>query len=329
MKEKRLLEALGQVDNVYIEEAANPDSRRLHWAKWGVLAACIVDVTIFGIGILQSIPHTDVATLENEVQIVFAKSNAVGGTMSLDMDVDTRQLSEREAQLLFTDLPVTGNVIYKSSGEDTGSPQELVGFEGQIGNIKINVSTSDIQLLDTVIVGTESTTEIDGVGIVAGYFETEPNSNGKRYTIYYATFEIGGSKIYLENAGPADESEATKNQLAEVIQKLIHNGGLDLAQFLDGNSTGYAQAADIAPMVCVGRALYQIAANQPDIAGKESEFIYLGEIQSQVSSSQKPTEDFQANDEIIGSKVYRYGENVAVEIDGRYWVYELLYEYQK
>lgn len=274
-------------------------------------------------------PRTDVAILEDGSQIVFVKSDMVGGAMSLDMDVDTRQLSEREAQLLFTDLSVTGNVIYKSSGEDAGSPQELVGFEGQIGNIKMVVSTSDIQLLDTVIIGTESTTEINGVDIAAGYFETEPNSKGKRYTIYYATFEIGGSKIYLENAGPADESEAAKNQLAEVIQKLIDNGGLDLAQLLNGSSAGYAQSADIAPMVCVDRALYQIAANQPDIIEKESELVYLGEIQSQVSSSQKPTEDFQANDEIIGSKVYRYGEDVAVEIDGRYWVYELFYEYQK
>lgn len=70
-------------------------------------------------------------------------------------------------------------------------------------------------------------------------------------------------------------------------------------------------------------------SKQPNIVGKESELVYLGEIQSQVSSSQKPTEDFQADDEIIGSKVYRYGENVVVEIDGRYWVYELLYEYQE
>jgi len=45
-----------------------------------------------------------------------------------------------------------------------------------------------------------------------------------------------------------DISEATKNQLAEVIQKLIENGELDLTSFgdsevgtgVDGNPDGYA-----------------------------------------------------------------------------------------
>ena len=96
----------------------------------------------------------------------------------------------------------------------------------------------------------------------------------------------------------------------------------------DGDPSGYGQSKDLAPMVCVNHALYQIAGNQPDMDGKEDEFIYLGEIISKVDSSQKPTEDFQANDEIIGAKVYLYdGENVVVEINGQYWLYELLYEY--
>ena len=97
---------------------------------------------------------------------------------------------------------------------------------------------------------------------------------------------------------------------------------------LDGDPSGYGQSKDLAPMVCVNHALYQIAGNQPDMDDKEDEFIYLGEIISKVDSSQKPTEDFQANDEIIGAKVYLYdGENVVVEINGQYWLYELLYEY--
>ena len=107
-----------------------------------------------------------------------------------------------------------------------------------------------------------------------------------------------------------------------------NNKQLD-AGTLDGDPAGYEQTADIAPMICINRALYQIVGNQPDLLGKEDEFSYLGEISSKVSSSQKPTEDFQANDDIIGSKVYQYDECIVVEINGQYWLYELLYEYQK
>ena len=75
-----------------------------------------------------------------------------------------------------------------------GGSQELIGFEGQVGNVKVIISTSDVQLLDTVIVGTEKVSEINGITIVAGYFVTDPNSRGEQNAIYYATFEIGRSE---------------------------------------------------------------------------------------------------------------------------------------
>ena len=46
-----------------------------------------------------------------------------------------------------------------------------------------------------------------------------------------------------------------------------------------------------------------------------------------MDSSQKPRVDFQANDDIIGAKVYKFDENIVVDIDGKYWLYELVYNY--
>lgn len=80
--------------------------------------------------------------------------------------------------------------------------------------------------------------------------------------------------------------------------------------------------ADIAPMVYVNDTLYRITGNQPDITGKDSRLVYLGTISSNVSSSQYPQENFQANDDIVGSAVYQFGEDIAVEINGQYWLYE-------
>lgn len=104
------------------------------------------------------------------------------------------------------------------------------------------------------------------------------------------------------------------------------DGGIENS-FLDGNPNKYNQTADIVPMVCVNHTLYQIVGDQPDMTSREEEFTYLGKIISKVDESQKPTEDFQANDSIIGSKVFQYGEYIVVEIDGQYWLYEMLYEY--
>jgi hypothetical protein len=80
-------------------------------------------------------------------------------------------------------------------------------------------------------------------------------------------------------------------------------------------------SGDLSPMIYVNDTLYRIQGNQPDITGKESELIYLGTIQSEVSSSQYPQENFQANDGIVGSAVYQFGEDIVVEIDGEYWSY--------
>lgn len=224
------------------------------WAKWGAIAACFVAVTVLGVGLFQSGlfgSHTDIATLNNGEKIVFVKSDNVGGSLALDVDVTTKPLTEDETLALFSDLPVTANAIFLNSDIDAVGSQELIGFEGQVGNVKVIISTSDVQLLDTVIVGTEKVSEINGITIVAGYFVTDPNSRGEQNAIYYATFEIGDCKVYLENGGMKDDSETIKNQLAEVIQKLTENGNLDLTSFsdetgmkLDGNPDGYDPLPD-------------------------------------------------------------------------------------
>lgn len=80
-------------------------------------------------------------------------------------------------------------------------------------------------------------------------------------------------------------------------------------------------SGDLSPMIYVNNTLYRITGSQPDLTGKESQFVYLGIISSKVRSSQYPQENFQANDDIVGSAVYQFGEDIVVEIDGQYWSY--------
>ena len=238
MNAKMFSDAMSELDSKYVDEALNykKKSQKPVWVKWSAMAACFVAVTALGVGLFQSGlfgSHTDIATLNNGEKIVFMKSDHVGGSLALDVDVTTKPLTEDEAFALFSDLPVTASAIFLSSDMDASGSQELIGFEGHAGNVKIILSTSDVQLLDTVIVGMEKVSEINGITIAAGYFVTDPNSRGEQNAIYYASFEIGDCEVYLENGGMKDDSETIKNQLAEVIQRLTENGSLDIPSFSD------------------------------------------------------------------------------------------------
>ena len=81
-------------------------------------------------------------------------------------------------------------------------------------------------------------------------------------------------------------------------------------------------AGDLVPMVYIDTTLYQLVDNQPNLTDSENEFVYLGIFESRVDSSKEPEENFQANDDIIGAKVYKYRNDVVVEIDNSYWLYE-------
>lgn len=89
-----------------------------------------------------------------------------------------------------------------------------------------------------------------------------------------------------------------------------------------GNNT-----QDIAPMVCINDTLYKQSTKQIAYAELNEDFVYLGEIESEVSSDNSitdgiPKKNFQANHAIVGSKVYQFGDDIVIEIKGEYWLYE-------
>ncbi len=227
MREKRILRALGQVDSQYIKEAEpmNKTNKKANWQKWGSIAACFALVAVIGIGIFQSRlfgTKTDIATLENGEKITFVKNDIHASSM--DLDVTTRALSDEEIKMLFADLPITANAYF-----DTGN-HKIIGFEGEIGDVKLVVSASGTKLLDAVIEGSEYTSTVGDTSVAAGYFVTNANSQGMKTVIYYASFDIGENSVYVEYSGAENESDAVKNELADTILKLIENGEFDLSQ---------------------------------------------------------------------------------------------------
>ncbi len=232
MKKEELFELLGDIDETYVKRERSP-MKKGGWMQGVSIAAGFVLVVILGLGLLQGKllgNHVDVATLDNGDQIIFVESDTGSNQLSLDMDVTFRKLTEEETHTLFTDLPVTAMAIF-SDDETAGNTPKLIGLEGTIGDVKLIISTSGLQLLDTVIDGNEENTEVDGIPVTAGYFMTDPNSRGEQNAIYYATFNLEGNIIYVENSGSKSDRETVKNELAAVIQKLIANGALDLSSF--------------------------------------------------------------------------------------------------
>ncbi len=239
MKVPRIVQAMESMDDALISgaEAYKPPKKRPVWVKWGVMAACLCLVLCGALGVNRLLSdRTDTVTLHTGEKIVFEKTDAVSFDSALAFDVTTRSLTEEEAAAVFAGLPASAQAIFRSSDLDAGAQQELIGFDGRIGNVKAVISTSDVSLRDTEIAGTEETSEVNGVSIIAGYWITKPNSKGEQNVIYYAAFALGACKVYLENAGAKDEREAIKDQLAEVLQKVIENGEPDVAAFLDSEA---------------------------------------------------------------------------------------------
>lgn len=227
MNAKMFSEAIGEVGDRYYEEAARYEHRRKKsvWLKWGTIAACLVMAVVLGVGILRLRSSEDTVTLENGETIIFGKSNVGECSLVFDFDIISRDLTGEELERLFPNLSVTAYAHFNASNN------QLVGLRGKIGDIRLIVSRADVNLLDTIIVGEEKSCEINGVPVTAGYFVTKPNSKGVKTVVYNADFTMGNTRMYVENAGPEYERETVKNELADVIEALINNGELDLAQY--------------------------------------------------------------------------------------------------
>lgn len=236
MNAKKFSDAMSELDTKYVDEALNykKKAKKPGWVKWGAMAACFAVIAVLGVGVFQSGlfgNKTDIATLDNGNEIIFVKSETAGSSIDIDGTITTRQLTETEAASLFPNLTVTAHAVFRVDDTVSDSNKELIGFEGKIENAKVVISTTDIALLDTKIVGSKENSEVNGTSVTAGYFVTDRNSVGEQNVIYYATFKLGDSTVYVENAGAKTESESVKNDLATIIQELINNGALDLSSF--------------------------------------------------------------------------------------------------
>lgn len=225
MRRKKISEIISNINSEYIEEAAvytGKEKSRNHftWIKWGVISACIALLILFGVGILQNI-NTHTVTLDNGDTIKFAKDKSSKTEVEAKIGAEERTLTEEEVQTLFHDLPVRVDGLFDLDDH------KLVHLKGTIGDVKLCVSRLGWLVSDTEITGYTDASIVDGVTVYAGYCY----STGKEKTIiYYATFNLGNSTVYVEHAGKYDDAKTLRNQISKATQDLIENGEINLEQ---------------------------------------------------------------------------------------------------
>ncbi len=228
MNTRQFSQALGQIDERYIEEATRYQGKaagrgRLRWAAVAACAAVLLAAGLMWSGLTGG--RADTATLANGTQITFSRAQAIGGTQ-IDGDVVTQALTQEETAALFGMLPVTASAVYSAA-----EPQTLLGFQGTLGEVQMVIAVAEEALVDTQIAAEQTVSQVDGVAVSAGYFLTDANSRGERSAVYFAAFTIGGSRVYMEYSLDAEARETAKDTLAQAVQQLIANGEPDLSAF--------------------------------------------------------------------------------------------------
>lgn len=80
---------------------------------------------------------------------------------------------------------------------------------------------------------------------------------------------------------------------------------------------------DMPPMVYVNDSLYKRISFVSDICLND-ECIYMGEIKSNVDSSQTPSENYQSNSNLIGAKIYKNGDDIIIVYHEFYELYSVI-----
>lgn len=185
--------------------------------SWFLIAGLLI---LFTGGLFFQKVQTEKVTLANGEVLTFTKGKAK--TLSLAGQVTQEEISPEKIKKIFNHLPVTG-VVYVSE-----KSQEIISFEGEIGQVKLLISKGDENLLDAQVAGKEKRSQIKGIPVTAGFFTSSKNSQGLKTTLYYATFKLGENTIYLENAGT--KKEKVKKEFATILEQLIENGPFSLAE---------------------------------------------------------------------------------------------------
>lgn len=342
MNSKKFSEAMSELDSKYIDEAINykKKTKKPVWAEFGAIAACLAVVIAIAIGSIRNPFHGSMVVAAyahgTDEEIPAAGAVMIGGTISdtgkmkgqplkfylSGKNIASVRFSCKNQQINFMDWTEKreeyGNaqnftVVY---GEDESEyyyltinwvPDALIRELTDNADSKITTLSEEMRN-DTIVMeitfeNGKTTTKAIKISLL---------DNGTFFASF-GDYQISKEDTFVNRP----DSEAIPRDLL----------------YSQGDSPVTTSIADAAPMICVNDTLYKQCTNQISFDELKDNFVYLGDIESNITSLQNnsgaentldgiPKENFQANHPIVGSEVYQYGNDIVVRIEGKYWLYE-------
>ena len=111
MRENRISAIIGNISPKYVNEAAAysggvEETHFTRWIKWAGVAACVVLVAAFGIGVFKGRlfgTKEDIAVLDNGNTINFIESDSAMKQSDIALQLETRALEESEVGKLLSE----------------------------------------------------------------------------------------------------------------------------------------------------------------------------------------------------------------------------------
>ena len=146
-----------------------------------------------------------------------------------------QELTEEELKTVFPSLIETHNITATANFQSGESGASLFNIDAQAissGGFKTYIQLAPGEVVLDYGFGVESkASDVFGITVMAGYFETKPNSKGLKNIIYFATFKLSDVAYYVELGGAEKEKEVVKNEISEIIGLLIKGGTADIGVF--------------------------------------------------------------------------------------------------
>lgn len=163
--------------------------------------------------------------LANGDSIVYHIGSTNVASIHVGYPVSSRKLTDAELDAILPETTERRSAI-GTFREENG---ELLRVEGKLGDATIIFAQDNFPISDVVLEGNESSSSVNGIPVTTGYFVTSPNSRGEQSAIFFASFSIGNTNVYVECYGDKSDADAVSQETADLIFSIITKGEPDFS----------------------------------------------------------------------------------------------------
>jgi hypothetical protein len=185
--------------------------------------------------VLQPGLSTAIPSVSSKYTLDFNKANSQTAADIAIAGHFWQELTSDELKAIFPEFVNTHAITATanfSSGENGAALFNIDAHAVSVSGLKsyIQIAPGEV-VLDYRFDSETKISDVLGTAVMAGYFETEPNSKGLRNIIYFASFKLSDVAYYAELGGAETEKEALKDEISGLIGFLIKGGAADLSIF--------------------------------------------------------------------------------------------------